>query len=187
MCAPGSIEFTFGTVIRSVAEGLRFVYGAKADASDPYLRVLCVFVVKFGFCTLLCSSSQQRALPVELGWRVEIRVIQKCSKKSGFEDEDSLPDVAHALCCRPLEVGLASEARSTTRAMAKSGRRERGRKNPPENERFTWVVVQRLRLDQPLERPIPNAIAKQSPKKKFTTISQRNSIHRTVTCDSQIG
>jgi hypothetical protein len=31
----------------------------------------------------------------------------------GFED--CLSDVANALCCRPLEVGLASEARSTIR------------------------------------------------------------------------
>ncbi|MFY9988066.1 MAG: hypothetical protein WAK31_25150, partial [Chthoniobacterales bacterium] len=32
---------------------------------------------------------------------------------AGFED--SLSDEAYALCCQPLEVGLASEARSTTR------------------------------------------------------------------------
>ena len=32
---------------------------------------------------------------------------------AGFED--SLSDEAHGLCCLPLEVGLASEARSTIR------------------------------------------------------------------------
>jgi hypothetical protein len=41
----------------------------------------------------------------------------------GFED--SLSDEAHGLCCQPLEIGLASEARSTTRTLAKSEGRER--------------------------------------------------------------
>ena len=36
------------------------------------------------------------------------------------EDDDSLSDEAQGLCCQPLEVGLASEARSTTRMLAKS-------------------------------------------------------------------
>ncbi|MFZ0505655.1 MAG: hypothetical protein WAM44_18185, partial [Chthoniobacterales bacterium] len=41
--------------------------------------------------------------------------------------ENSLSDEAHALCCLPPEVGLASEARSTTR-------RWRSRKDDDEDE-----------------------------------------------------
>ncbi|MGA7125928.1 MAG: hypothetical protein WBZ19_06465, partial [Chthoniobacterales bacterium] len=41
--------------------------------------------------------------------------------------EDSLSDEAHGLCCQPLEVGLASEARSTTGTWAKSEGRGRER------------------------------------------------------------
>ena len=54
----------------------------------------------------------------------------------GFEDSDStelaevLSDEARALCCPPLEVGLASEARSTTR-------RWRSRKDDDEDENDT--------------------------------------------------
>ena len=44
---------------------------------------------------------------------------------AGFED--SLSDEAYALCCQPLEVGLASEARSTTS-------RWRSRKDDDEDE-----------------------------------------------------
>jgi hypothetical protein len=44
---------------------------------------------------------------------------------AGFED--GLSDEAHAPCCQPLEVGLASEARSTTG-------RWRSRKDDEENE-----------------------------------------------------
>jgi hypothetical protein len=50
--------------------------------------------------------------------------------ETGFEDSDStelaevLSDEAHVLCCQPLEVGLASEARSITRTLAKSEGRE---------------------------------------------------------------
>ncbi len=44
---------------------------------------------------------------------------------TGFED--SLSDEAHGLCCQPLEVGLASEARSTTGTLAKAEGRRRGR------------------------------------------------------------
>ncbi|MGA7126356.1 MAG: hypothetical protein WBZ19_08645, partial [Chthoniobacterales bacterium] len=44
---------------------------------------------------------------------------------AGFED--GLSDEAHGLCCQPLEVGLASEARSTTGALAKSGERNASR------------------------------------------------------------
>ena len=44
---------------------------------------------------------------------------------AGFED--SLSDEAQALCCLPLEVGLASEARSTIR-------RWRSRKDEDEDE-----------------------------------------------------
>jgi hypothetical protein len=53
----------------------------------------------------------------------------------GFEDSDStelaevLSDEARALCCPPLEVGLASEARSTTR-------RWRSRKDDDEDDAF---------------------------------------------------
>jgi hypothetical protein len=38
--------------------------------------------------------------------------------RGGFED--SLSAVAHGLRCQPLEVGLASEARSTTKESAKA-------------------------------------------------------------------
>src|SRR5579864_7509 len=48
-------------------------------------------------------------------------------RSPGSEDDDSLSDEAHALGCQPLEVGLASEARSTTK-------RWRSRKD--ENEVF---------------------------------------------------
>ena len=45
------------------------------------------------------------------------RFAQRCGRASvraaGFENSPS--DVAHGLCCQPLEVGLASEARSTTK------------------------------------------------------------------------
>ena len=44
---------------------------------------------------------------------------------AGFED--SLSDEAYTLCCQPLEVGLASEARSTTR-------RWRSRKDDDDDE-----------------------------------------------------
>ncbi|MGA7126073.1 MAG: hypothetical protein WBZ19_07200, partial [Chthoniobacterales bacterium] len=58
---------------------------------------------------------------------------------TGFED--SLSDEARGLCCQPLEVGLASEARSTTGTLAKSEGRRRGR--------------ERRRL----QRRTPNAVA----------------------------
>ena len=45
------------------------------------------------------------------------------------EIEDSLSDEAQSLCCRPLEVGLASEARST-----KGTRRRRKDDDEDENE-----------------------------------------------------
>ena len=43
-------------------------------------------------------------------------------RSTGFED--SLSAVAHGLCCQPLEVGLASEARSTTKESAKAEGRD---------------------------------------------------------------
>jgi hypothetical protein len=52
------------------------------------------------------------------------------TRVAGFEDSDStelaevLSDEAHGLCCQPLEVGLASEARSTTRTLAKAEGRD---------------------------------------------------------------
>ncbi|MFY9985470.1 MAG: hypothetical protein WAK31_11970, partial [Chthoniobacterales bacterium] len=60
------------------------------------------------------------------------------SQNTRTEVEDSLSDEAFALCCQPLEVGLASEARSTTGTLAKSEgrRRERERsslRDPPES------------------------------------------------------
>ena len=44
-----------------------------------------------------------------------LRPVHEIDSTSTLEDddEDSLPDVAQALCCHPLKVGLASEARST--------------------------------------------------------------------------
>ncbi|MFZ0504997.1 MAG: hypothetical protein WAM44_14855, partial [Chthoniobacterales bacterium] len=50
--------------------------------------------------------------------------------------EDSLSDEAYALCCQPLEVGLASEARSTTR-------RWRRRKDDDEDEKRSPCIHQK--------------------------------------------
>ena len=66
--------------------------------------------------TLVAPTQIRTAGERELSNRVSSR-----HRAIGFEH--SLSDEAHAPCCQPLKVGLASEARSTKRTLPKSGER----------------------------------------------------------------
>ncbi|MGA7126783.1 MAG: hypothetical protein WBZ19_10790, partial [Chthoniobacterales bacterium] len=78
-------------------------------------------VMEYWSVGVLCQvgiASRGRVVVVAIG---EGALLQHSNtpvlRATGFED--SLSDEAHALSCQPLEVGLASEARSTTRTLAK--------------------------------------------------------------------
>jgi hypothetical protein len=66
--------------------------------------------------TLVTPTQIRTAGERELSNRVSSR-----HRAIGFEH--SLSDEAHAPCCQPLKVGLASEARSTKGTLPKSGER----------------------------------------------------------------
>jgi hypothetical protein len=69
------------------------------------------------------ESKSVRGLRVEPGHSAVLQRSTPSLRLAGTEDEDSLPDVAQALCCRPLESASQARHAPQPRILAKSGER----------------------------------------------------------------
>ena len=100
--------------------------GVRYAQPDPFPRLFPV------------QTATAPATRVQFGTGATLRYSSTPSLRAA-EFEDSLSAVAQSLCCHPLNVGLASEARSTT--MNRRRRKdddENENEGPGKREMLTW-------------------------------------------------